>query len=123
MSDFLEQELLQSFMTNPLALQIAAFGGAEFENGARIKVVTKSIVPDGEHSEHLEHKRLAMIFLKPDGKPGAEREWKGELGAPTDGYGTPSQSYEYFAHMCREYAKSNNTNVVTLFEKTVDDAE
>ncbi len=120
MSDFLERELLQSFMTNPLAQQIAAFGGAEFENGARIKVITKTILSGDDNQ--IEHKRLAMTFLKPDGKPGATREWKGELGAPADGYGTPSQSYEYFAHMCREYAKSNNTNVVTLFEETVEDS-
>lgn len=120
-SDFLERELLESFMANPLAQQIAAFGGAEFENGARIKVVTK-IFKELTDSNHIEHQRLAMVFVKPDGTPGATREWKGELGESVDGYGTPSQSYEYFAHMCREYAKSNNTNVVTLFEKTVDDA-
>ena len=101
-STFLDTELLQAFLSNTLATQIAAFHGVQFENGvwAKIKFIEDDV--SGENT--------TIFYFVVDG----------EMTARHILYGIPSQAYERAAYLATTYAESNNTKVVVPNDFVVD---
>lgn len=102
-STFLDDELLSSFKSNTLAQQLAAFHKLEFENGAWMKIH----FPDDTDVNDVTATLITVV--------------DGDIKARNILYGMPCQAYERAAYLATEYAKANNTNVVTGSEKSVDE--
>ena len=101
-NSFIDAELLASFNSNTLAQQIAAFHKVSFENDEWMKL---TFINDEVNEV------TATLILVVDG----------QIEERHDLFGMPCQVYERAAYLATEYAKSNNTNVVTSADKTVDE--
>ena len=96
-------ELLQAFQSNTLAQQFAAFHKLEFVNGDWMKITI--LDDDGVNDV------TATLITVVDG----------DIKARNLLYGLPCQAHERAAYLATEYAKANNTSVVTGNEESVDD--
>lgn len=96
-------ELLQAFQSNTLAQQFAAFHKIQFANESWMKI---HFPDDGDVNDVT-----AVLITVEDG----------DIEARNILYGMPCQAYERAAYLATEYAKANNTSVVTGDEETVDE--
>lgn len=95
---FLEKELISSFKTDPLALQLAAFHQVSMSNGETFNIEFKK--SESEFEDFVAH----LIRKSPDG----------EVLDDQDGFGFPCQAFERFACVITDYATEHNLKVVAI---------
>ncbi len=102
-NSFIDKEIMASFASNTLAQQFAAFHKVQFGNESWMKIH----FPDDDDISEI----TAVLITVVDG----------QIKARNILYGLPAQAYERAAYLATEYAKANNTNVVSAWEEIVDD--
>lgn len=100
---FLESEIMASFISNKLALHIAAFGRIDFENG-------DSMVLDYNPSDEDAFATQLMVSAG------------GNITERRNVFGMPAQAYELCAYLAQNHAIEYNTKVVLIPDNNVDES-